>query len=329
MSKKSSSAIALAKMQRGQFSISPEQPVYSAVYAYLAYEFANARCYEAGILHDQDPEFLHQYRVCLRRSRAIISLVKALLPEKQQKCLSVLLKELMQKTNLLRDLDVYLQKKDSFFMQLADKHHKGLEAFFADIEQRRAEQLKEVCDWLRGNSYQQRCREIQIQLQAIQVAVPPSRAKKSCAGYGRKAVWKRFKKVSARAGKIAAHSVDSKIHKLRIDCKKLRYLLEYFAPLFKADAYWHELKSLKKLQDYLGDFNDSAVQHDFLSCYLADLADKGDRGSAEAVRKLKHSSEKLHQQARAHILQQLQYFLLAQTKQNYRTLCESAVRKSG
>ena len=58
----------------------PDQPVYISCYAYLESEFANARRYEAGILHDEDPEFLHQYRVCLRRTRAIISLLKELFP---------------------------------------------------------------------------------------------------------------------------------------------------------------------------------------------------------------------------------------------------------
>ncbi len=307
------SAISLVKEQRNTFSVRPEQPLYTASCAYLAYEFANARRYQADILNAQDPEFLHQYRVCLRRTRAILSLLKGQFPEREQQRLSVVLKELMQKTNLLRDLDVYLLKKEQFFTQLADKHHQGLQIFFADIEQRRAAQLNDVCDWLRSERYQQLCREIQTQLQAIQAAEPP-RANISCAAYARQALYKRFKKVSARAANIDAHSADKKLHKLRIECKKLRYLLEYFAPLLTASGYQCELKKLKQLQGYLGDFNDSAVEDDFLSHYLAD---KNNSSRYKAVRKLRHISRNQHQQARAHILQQLQYFLLAQTKRNY------------
>ena len=125
--------------------------------------------------------------------------------------------------------------------------------------------------------------------------------------------WPGIHQAAASPDNIDVHSADKKLHKLRIECKKLRYLLEYFAPLFTAGAYQCELKKLKQLQGYLGDFNDSAVEHDFLSHYLAD---KNNSSRYKAVRKLRHISRKQHQQARAHILQQLRYFLLAQTKRN-------------
>ena len=54
------------------------------------------------------------------------------------------------------------------------------------------------------------------------------------------------------------------LHALRIDCKKLRYLLEFFASLFPPDEIEILVKQLKRLQDNLGDFNDLSVQRDYL-----------------------------------------------------------------
>ena len=149
---------------------------------------------------------------------------------------------------------------------------------------------------------------------------PPRPAKIPCGTYGRKAVWKRFQKVSDRAANIGAKSGDTEIHQLRVDCKKLGYLLEYFQPLFKKSDYQRELKTLKQLQDYLGDFNDSSVQHDFLSHYLTH---KDETSSCyKAVRKLLRISQKQHNQARVHVLQQLERFWLSQTKLDYQALCQ-------
>src|SRR5690606_3590948 len=53
---------------------------------------------------------------------------------------------------------------------------------------------------------------------------------------------------------------DAEIHELRIECKKLRYLMEFFSPVFPKDGFRSILKPLKKLQDSLGLFNDRAVQ---------------------------------------------------------------------
>ena len=319
MSVKHSNAIDLPVIERDKLAMQPDQPVYISCYAYLENEFANARRYEGGILLDKDTEFLHQYRVCLRRTRAIISLLKELFPAHEKECLSVQLKDLMQKTNLLRDLDVYLMKKDTFFKQLNHKHHSGLAGFFDDIQHCRTAEFDRLCDWLRSGSYQQQCREIEAHLHRILSCVPPRPAKLPCGTYGRKAVWKRFKKVSKRAGNIDVQSEDSEIHKLRIDCKKLRYLLEYFQPLFKKSDYQRELKTLKQLQDYLGDFNDSSVEHNFLSHYLEHKNETSNR--YKAVSKLLHLSRKQHHQARTHVLQQLERFLVAQTKLWYQTLC--------
>ena len=53
---------------------------------------------------------------------------------------------------------------------------------------------------------------------------------------------------------------DEDLHNLRIDCKKLRYLLEFFTSLFPKTQMKLLIKQLKQLQDNLGDFNDLSVQ---------------------------------------------------------------------
>ena len=50
------------------------------------------------------------------------------------------------------------------------------------------------------------------------------------------------------------------LHRIRIDCKKLRYLLEFFCDLYPRKRISRFTRELKLLQDLLGEFNDTAAQ---------------------------------------------------------------------
>ena len=75
-----------------------------------------------------------------------------------------------------------------------------------------------------------------------------------------------------KAGRLIDEKTpDSDIHSLRIECKKLRYLLEFFSSLFPQNEMSIIVKQLKKLQDNLGDFNDLSVQQKSLKNYLSKI----------------------------------------------------------
>jgi CHAD domain-containing protein len=59
------------------------------------------------------------------------------------------------------------------------------------------------------------------------------------------------------------------VHQLRIECKKLRYLMEFFAELIPAEAGAVMLKMLRRLQNRLGEFNDASVQQQSLLDFWA------------------------------------------------------------
>ena len=65
------------------------------------------------------------------------------------------------------------------------------------------------------------------------------------------------------------------LHRLRIDCKKLRYLLEFFRSLYDAEEMDRLIKPLKQLQDNLGDFNDYEVQQKSLEDFAEQMIESG------------------------------------------------------
>jgi CHAD domain-containing protein len=73
----------------------------------------------------------------------------------------------------------------------------------------------------------------------------------------------RLHKVLKR-GQHLSTATPEELHRLRIACKKLRYSLELFQPVLKADEADRQLKYLNKLQESLGYLNDIAVGYTIL-----------------------------------------------------------------
>ena len=73
-------------------------------------------------------------------------------------------------------------------------------------------------------------------------------------------IWRAFRRVLKKGSAIGQDSPPEPLHRLRIDCKKLRYLLEFFRSLYDDDEIARLVRALKQLQDNLGDFNDLVVQ---------------------------------------------------------------------
>jgi CHAD domain-containing protein len=83
-----------------------------------------------------------------------------------------------------------------------------------------------------------------------------------------------------KRGRLAQETQAARdLHELRLECKKLRYLLEFFASLFDPKGIHLLVRELKNLQDNLGDINDLEVQQESLESYAKELA--RERGSSE------------------------------------------------
>jgi CHAD domain-containing protein len=79
---------------------------------------------------------------------------------------------------------------------------------------------------------------------------------------------------------IGEDSPPEALHELRKRGKELRYLLELFGGLFDPEVVKPMVKTLKQLQDVLGDFQDTAVQSELLRDMRDELAAEPDGPAA-------------------------------------------------
>ena len=69
---------------------------------------------------------------------------------------------------------------------------------------------------------------------------------------------------------VADPSNVDELHAMRIAAKRLRYTMEIFAPVYRADPEWPKLYALvKSVQEQIGDIHDADVRIPALSAFLS------------------------------------------------------------
>ncbi|BCD59465.1 MULTISPECIES: CHAD domain-containing protein [unclassified Nitratiruptor] len=207
-----------------------------------------------GKLVLQEPhnrEHLHQLRVYTRRSRSIIKTLKKSFDQNDVQNVQNRLKEITQRTNKARDLDVMIDLLQKHPLPSAMKPH--LDQILDILHKTRDKEYEELTPFLQQiPSYLSKMQKIECKSDKDALQVIKS------------AIKKRKRKIE----KMLFLDPQVDLHKVRIECKKLRYLYEIYVLLNPKGK--SALKKLKKIQDILGLIHDREVQ----CTHLRDLASK-------------------------------------------------------
>lgn len=306
-----------------EIEITPEMTAFDAANNIIAAHIPVARANEFGITADHDTKFLHDYRISLRKIRAVLSLFKGIYSSEQTDDLKTRFSALMAVTGRLRDLDVYLLDQQKYYDLLPQSLHAGLDTLFSLFAKERLEKHAELADHLRSKGYVKEFAGLAKLFRTRNKLSRGPNADRSAKAYASELIWKRYRKVCKIASAIDANTADSEVHAMRIHSKKLRYLMEFFAPLFPQAKVKCLLKPLKQLQDNLGLFNDYAVQQDSLSVVLRELDDPSQPGGLEMAQSIGALIAMLHRQQieeRGRVLESFAQFDSPQTRKTFRKL---------
>lgn len=259
-----------------------------------------------GILNDLDTEFLHDYRICLRKIRSVLTLVKEVYPAEGTLRMRKILGDLARQTNLLRDLDVYLLDRDEYLGLLPPEFRPSLQGMFEDFSAERKVEVRRVISKMRSPASGKLLREIEEYFSLEILHEPSSAANLPVGQLAFRCIHKHFRKIRKIAAEIGADTPDEVVHQLRIECKKLRYLTEFFSEIIPKEEGDDMKTLLRGLQNQLGKFNDASVQQTSLLAYCKKKNAGGDAalGLGGLISILYHSQK----QARGHIHQALEEF---------------------
>jgi CHAD domain-containing protein len=111
------------------------------------------RTNEAGIKADIDVEFLHDYRVAVRRTRTALSEIRKVLPKSRVRYFRGAFRVLGQQTNELRDLDTCLLAEASYRALLPEEMQEDISPLFDSLRARRPAVLGGVIAYLESERY--------------------------------------------------------------------------------------------------------------------------------------------------------------------------------
>ena len=234
--------------------------IKSAAISILKTQLDILRYNEKGILADIDAECLHDFRVALRKMRVALSELKEVFPEAKIAPFIHKFDELGAITNQLRDHDVFLGQKEHLFKILSAGMRPALLNFFKKQQQCRHRQFLSLVAMINSSKYLSMIAAWEKFLNSAEKLPATEKSGNPVLPGVAGIILKRLEKVIDKGHAVKTSSPDADLHKVRIQCKKLRYLLDFFYTELPGGKANRVIKDLKKIQTVLGDFNDLSVQ---------------------------------------------------------------------
>ncbi len=254
--------------------VNTDQTVSEALGKILHHNFDYLLQWQEAARSWENIEGVHQMRVALRRMRSALSSFRSAVPKTVAADWYAELGWLASQLGMARDLDVFISEG------LGAVHGKlplpGEEKLLALAEARRAEAYKTVVAMLDSERYAQ----FKLNFLAWVVArgwekaeLPKKnrqRLSQPIQLFARQQLDRLEGRVLAAGGTVDRNSAEQ-MHRLRIECKKLRYGAEFFMTVIRGlDEF---IDHMRGLQDLLGILNDVAVMKHLLAHVLQDQGD--------------------------------------------------------
>ena len=231
---------------------------------------------EEGTRRDLDSEFLHDFRVAVRRTRTCLAQIRGVFPEETVDHFRREFSWLSRVSGPKRDLDVHLLRMDEYEASFDKKvqHHLAPLRQFLQVRHRIAQDR--LATALQSARYQTLILSWKGFLEeSVPAKTKLPNARRPILRVASERIERRFRRVLMEGVVIDSSSSAKALHRLRVECKKLRYLLEFFRSLYKPENLAPLVKDLKRLQDNLGTFNDLRVQQAAMKKFGRQMANEG------------------------------------------------------
>ncbi len=218
-----------------------------------------------GIKFHIDTEYLHDFRVATRRTRTALMQLKGVFREDCILAFNKGFAEITEKTNKARDLDIQFLSLIQLKFDFPDNLKPGLKLLLDHLNKLRIREYSKLAKFLLSQKFNNTLNKWKRFLENSDLQYAGEMGLKPVGEIAPYYIFEALKRVNKKY-QMALKDFNSKnLHKLRISCKKLRYVLEFFSPLYSDNIYEKVVDALKILQDTLGLYQDVEVQKKMLS----------------------------------------------------------------
>lgn len=235
-----------------------DQPAGRVFAMLLDTHLQSFRAREAGVRSGQDPEDLHQFRVALRRARALLEVGGRVFPEEERALLSALMQQFATLTSDVRDLDVLLDGYDDRVAELTPRLQLGAPELELRLRARLARSRSELLAAIDGDMYPVLLRRWQTLASVYRVGggEPGPDARRPSGEVVDELLAHEDRRVRTQARRARRSDDVTEWHRLRKRVKRYRYAVTDVAPLCAQGRPKRLAAALARLQDRLGELQD-------------------------------------------------------------------------
>lgn len=262
---------------------------------------------EPGLRTNLDTEFLHDFRVAVRRTRSLLGQIRHVFPADAARHFAAEFRWIGRLTGPPRDLDVLVLalRADRGDVPAADVE--ALIAYLGEMQRLEHHTLVHALDSIRY-------RRLLSEWRAFLERSDPSglagqNARRLLADIVARRAWRLSRRIARSADAIGVRTPPAELHEIRIDAKKLRYLIDVTPAFYDSTDVGVILGSLKKVQRVLGDFHDTVVQETrLLDCGPALGAAGGSAGALLVLGRLVEARRQRRERLRDAVAETLARF---------------------
>lgn len=228
-----------------------------------------------GALVGRDPEYLHQFRIAVRRSRTVQRQLARVFPPVELRGFRSEFRWLQRATGEARDLDVHVLEFEALRALLPAEIRPDLDPLRLVLEHWRLAAHGQTIQVLRSRRTDDLLTDWEVLLETLieRPAADRDRATWPIVELSAHRLRRAYRKVLKLGERVGPERSATDLHELRKKGKELRYMLELFSvPLHSADAIAPVLGPLESLQDVLGRHQDRQVQAAMLRQVAGEVA---------------------------------------------------------
>jgi len=242
--------------------LTPDMTCHEAFKALVGSSLSQFLANQHGMLESDDPEYLHQMRVALRRLRSVFATFAPLFADDVLAARIAEIQRLATTLGRARDWDVFATETLPL-LTARYAAHPGVAALchrtarlrsYAGRAARRAVASRRGQHFILASGAWLLAEDWLTHLDAAQRAV----LLRPVPSFAREVLGSTYARMLKR-GRQFDRLTPPKLHRLRIAAKKLRYATEFFAPLYDGRRVERFRTTLAHLQDALGSFNDAVT----------------------------------------------------------------------
>ncbi len=250
--------------------IRPDEAMAEAVRKIMVRQYQVMLANEAGCRGGKSIDAVHDMRVATRRLRVAFRLFGAYYKRGLVRDLEADLRKTGRTLGAARDLDVFNDTARRYLRTQPKQQRGELDPLLASWKRQRQMAHRELVDYFDGPRYRRLVEKLGDFLATPGAGVAAPKA--APAPYQVRhvlssTVWARYEAVRAYEAILPA-AVATDLHALRIECKYLRYTLEFFQEVLGEGAA-ALVRQVIVVQDHLGEIQDADVAGRLLAEYLA------------------------------------------------------------